>query len=450
MISGNTPIDVQAELLWYCKAKEIGFVHWVQDVYSQAIRFFLERKVGAFAAPVSYPFLKLEQWVATRADAAVAIAPAFADILAGWGVPRRGISVIENWAPLDEVRPLPRINEWSMEHGLNEKTVFLYSGTLGMKHRPDLLYHLAKSLKNNCKLVVVTEGIGREYLRKLPPLDTIQFLDFQPYDQLPMVLASADVLVATLESDAGQFAVPSKVLSYMCAGRPLLLAAPAINLAAAVVRRSRAGIVANPDSPEDVCAAAQDLSTDLFLRSSLGASARRYAEREFNISRIAFRFEEVLLGSVPARARVEGVVDRRRRGHRPAPPGDDRGQRGQHAAAAAPAGAGSATTPAGRPATPAGSSTAACGRRTAGARGLHCARGIRRSGRAAGETACPTGFSRKTAQAKGLVRKHWLTAYPVEAQAEGLLHMHTAAQAKAPEGLLHTGRRSPEARHVCN
>jgi len=312
MISGNTPIDVQAELLWYCKAKEIGFVHWVQDVYSQAIRFFLERKVGAFAAPVSYPFLKLEQWVATRADAAVAIAPAFADILAGWGVPRRGISVIENWAPLDEVRPLPRINEWSTEHGLNEKTVFLYSGTLGMKHRPDLLYHLAKSLKNNCKLVVVTEGIGREYLRKLPPLDTIQFLDFQPYDQLPMVLASADVLVATLESDAGQFAVPSKVLSYMCAGRPLLLAAPAINLAAAVVRRSRAGIVANPDSPEDVCAAAQDLSTDLFLRSSLGASARRYAEREFNISRIAFRFEEVLLGSVPARARVEGVVDRRR------------------------------------------------------------------------------------------------------------------------------------------
>jgi glycosyltransferase involved in cell wall biosynthesis len=311
VISGNTPIDVQAELLWHCRRIETGFVHWVQDVYCRALEFFLERKVGAFAASLSFPFLKLERWVATRADAAVVIAPAFADILDAWGVPRGAISVIENWAPLDEIGPLPRINAWSTQHGLNEKTVFLYSGTLGMKHRPDLLYHLAKSLKKTCKLVVVTEGIGRDYLRKLPPLDTIQFLDFQPYDRVPMVLASADVLVATLEADAGQFAVPSKVLSYLCAGRPLLLAAPAINHAAAVVRRSGSGFVANPDEPEEISAAAQRLADDPILRSSLGACARRYAEREFSISRIAARFEEVLFASIPARARCEGVPARR-------------------------------------------------------------------------------------------------------------------------------------------
>jgi hypothetical protein len=33
VLSGNTPIDIQIELLWYCRTRGIGFVHWVQDIY---------------------------------------------------------------------------------------------------------------------------------------------------------------------------------------------------------------------------------------------------------------------------------------------------------------------------------------------------------------------------------------------------------------------------------
>jgi colanic acid biosynthesis glycosyl transferase WcaI len=213
--------------------------------------------------------------------------------------------VIENWAPLDEIRPLPRANEWSAGHKLDGKTVFLYSGTLGMKHRPDLLYRLAQSLDTSCRLVVITEGIGRDYLQNMPALETLQLLDFQPYDHLSLALASADVLVTTLESDAGQFAVPSKVLSYLCAGRPMLLAAPKINLAASVVERSSSGFVADPDRPGEFVAAAKRLAADAGLRSSLGASARRYAECTFEISSIAARFEDLLANaSSPTRSVV--------------------------------------------------------------------------------------------------------------------------------------------------
>jgi glycosyltransferase involved in cell wall biosynthesis len=294
VISGNTPIDVQAGILWHCRRTQVGFVHWVQDVYCRALEFFLRRKLGALAAPLSFPFVRLERWVASRADAAVAIAPAFAEILAGWGVEKDRVSVIENWAPLDEIQALPRDNEWSRRQGLEGKTVFLYSGTLGMKHRPDLLYRLAQSLSKSCRLVVITEGIGRDYLSKMPALETLQLLDFQAYDRLPQVLASADVLVATLEADAGQFAVPSKVLSYLCAGRALLLAAPRVNLAASVVERSGAGLVADPDRPEEWVEAARRLAADAALRKQLGENARKYAEREFEISRIAARFEGIL------------------------------------------------------------------------------------------------------------------------------------------------------------
>jgi glycosyltransferase involved in cell wall biosynthesis len=300
VLSGNTPVDVQAELLWHCRRHRIGFVHWVQDVYCRALEFFLRRKFGPMGGPLSFPFFKLEQQVALRSDACIAIAPDFADILADWGVPPESVSVIENWAPLDEIQPLPRANDWSARHQLDGKTVFLYSGTLGIKHRPDLLYRLAESLDSSCRLVVITEGPGRDYLRKAPALDTLQLLDFQPYDQVSAALASADVLVTTLESGAGQFAVPSKILSYLCAGRPLLLAAPEINLAASVVARSEAGFVADPDRPEEFVAAAKRLAADAALRSSLGANARRYAERTFEISRIAARFEVLLANALPS------------------------------------------------------------------------------------------------------------------------------------------------------
>lgn len=297
VMSGNTPIDVQAQLLWHCRRKGVAFVHWVQDVYCHALEFFLRRKFGLLAGPLAFPFHKLERSVVNGADASIVIATAFATMLRDWGAPSEKISVVENWSPLDEVQPLPRANQWSARHGLDGLKVFLYSGTLGMKHRPDLLYRLAESLDHTCRLVVVSEGIGRDYLRGMRPLPTLQLLDFQPYEEISQMLASADVLVATLESDAGQFAVPSKILTYLCAGRPLLLAAPKVNLAASVLERSGAGFAVDPDRPEQWVAAAARLATHAALRSSLGANGRRYSETHFQISRIAAQFEGILAGA---------------------------------------------------------------------------------------------------------------------------------------------------------
>ena len=76
---------------------------------------------------------------------------------------------------------------------------------------------------------------------------------------LPDVLGSADVLVAILEADAGVFSVPSKVLSYFCAGRPVLLAVPRENLAAKIVVESGAGLVVEPSDVAGFCRAAQQL-----------------------------------------------------------------------------------------------------------------------------------------------------------------------------------------------
>ena len=127
--------------------------------------------------------------------------------------------------------------------------MFLYSGTLGLKHRPELLYELAAQHAGDADVVVISEGMGEARLRELlaaRPLPNLRVLPFQPFEQFPDLLGSADALVALLEPSAGTFSVPSKVLSYLCAGRPILAAIPPENLAARTIERSGSGLVVPP------------------------------------------------------------------------------------------------------------------------------------------------------------------------------------------------------------
>ena len=297
VLSGNTPIDVQAELLLYCRRNRIGFIHWIQDVYCQALRFFLERRVPLLAGPIAYVFEVLERAVALRSNHTVVIAPEFRDLLRSWSVPKSKISMIENWAAIEDMPQKPRENNWSRAQELGTRPVLLYSGTLGMKHKPDLLYLLAERLQRECTVVVVTDGIGRDYLNRMPPLENLRILQFQPYEKLPEVLASADILLATLEADAGKFAIPSKILTYLCVGRPILLAGPRENLSASIINRSEGGLVVDPNDLSALIGAARNLINDENLRAHYGSKARSYAEIAFDPAKITDAFECLLLSA---------------------------------------------------------------------------------------------------------------------------------------------------------
>ncbi|MGA3043256.1 MAG: glycosyltransferase family 4 protein [Bryobacteraceae bacterium] len=294
VLSGNTPSDVQAQLLRSCRRHGIGFVHWVQDVYSVALDYVLRLKIGPAARLATLPYRWLDKWVVRNSDGVVAISQGFVPLLRRWGAREETLAVIENWAPLGEVPRLARRNAWSDAQGLNGEPIFLYSGTLGLKHRPDLIYALAREVAGHARVVVVSEGVGRQYLESQPLLPNLTLLDFQSYERLPEMLASADVLLATLEVDAGAFAVPSKVLTYLCAGRPVLLAAPRQNLAAEVVNGSGGGVVVEPNDARAWIEAGQKLADDTESRVSLGLRARQYAEANFDIEKIAGQFEAVL------------------------------------------------------------------------------------------------------------------------------------------------------------
>lgn len=301
VISGNTPTEAQTSIVEACSAGHTGFVLWVQDFYSVAVSKLLTRKFGPLGAAIGAYYRILERNQFRASDAVVVITKSFEDLAKRWVGRARSVFTIENWGSLNDIRPLNKDNNWSRKHNLHASFNFLYSGTLALKHNPNLLVDLAKFVRGQANVVVVSHGVGVDYLKAekhRQSLENLILLPLQPFGDLPEVLASSDVTIATIEPDAGMFSVPSKVQSYLCAGRPILLAAPRENLSANVILRSEAGRVVEPSDSAGFLNAAERLLVDTALRARLSANGRRFALDNYDIGTVADKFESVLTYAV--------------------------------------------------------------------------------------------------------------------------------------------------------
>lgn len=298
VISSNAPLDVQVGAYHAARSASAAFIFWLQDVYSDAIARHLRRKLPGLGHLAALRFIALERSLLRKADRVVAITDDFRPLLQQWNVEPERVVTVENWAPLDDIVPRPKDNPWAREHGLHDRHVILYSGTLGLKHNPALLLEVAKLLQieqPGARLVVVSEGMGADWLRdRGSDLATLVQLPFQSFDRLADVIGTADIVIAILEPGAGVFSVPSKVLTYLAAGRPVIGAIPAENLAARLIVGNGAGLVVSPLDPRALAVACIDLLAREDDRREMGRRARAYAESAFDIGRIADRFEGLL------------------------------------------------------------------------------------------------------------------------------------------------------------
>lgn len=275
----------------------MAFVIWVQDLYGVGLTKVLSRVNSPVGRLVGGGIAYAERRVIQSADLAILICEEFRTELGliGEGCLKQAV-VIPNWAPIDDIVVQPRRNPWAQAHGLETRCVLMYSGTLGLKHHPAVLLALAKRLKaeGDACVVVISQGLGRTWLnerKRSLEVDNLLLFDYQPLSCYSAVLASADILLATSDAEASDYCVPSKVLSYLCAGRPILATLPKTNASARVVTESGGGIVVDPSDPAEFISAALALISAPALRRKLGGQGRTYAITHFDIEAIGTKFE---------------------------------------------------------------------------------------------------------------------------------------------------------------
>jgi len=299
IITSNVPLDTLKYISNYCKFNNIPLIFWVQDIYGIAIKKILSKRLGLLGVLIGNYYIRLEKKILNKSSYIILIASEFVQALQQIAVVNMKYSVIPNWAPLNELSVVPKNNKWAIKYNLVDKFCFLYSGTLGLKHKPELLIELCEEFKydTNVIIVVVSEGKGAEWLKnkiKEDKLENIIVLAFQDFSDLSNVMGTADVLISVLEEEAGIYSVPSKVLSYHCAGRAMLLAVPKENLSAKIVTTINSGLVINPKDNKGFRLAARKLYNDDEIRTLMGCNARKYAEENFNILKIGDNFIQII------------------------------------------------------------------------------------------------------------------------------------------------------------
>lgn len=305
VLSGNTPTEAQHRIAACCTRLDIPLVHWCQDFYSLAVSRLLARRLPGPGHAIGAWYAHLERRQMRRAAHLIHITEDFRPRSEHWGIPSQRTSVIPNWAPLDAIPTGPRDTAWARALALPPGPRFVYCGTLGLKHDPGLLSALAAALGDTGSVLVVSAGAGADRLkRQSTHLPALKLLPLQPVDTLPLVLASADVLLAVIGREAGTYSVPSKILSYLCAARPIVLAAPAENRAARIIRESGAGIVVDPDDRPGFVAEARSLAADPIRAAKAGRAGRRYAEAHFAIAPIADRFDAIFRAALTSQRQI--------------------------------------------------------------------------------------------------------------------------------------------------
>ena len=166
------------------------------------------------------------------------------------------IETIQNWAELENVKPLPRSeNPLLKELDIEGKIVFLYAGNMGYPNDIESIIECAAKLKDDRRFCFVFLGAGvkrkwleREVVEK--SLTNVKILAPRPRSEQNVFLNACDVALVTLVKKMRGVSMPSRTYNILAAGKPILAVTETGSEITKVVEEDAVGWTVSPNEPE--------------------------------------------------------------------------------------------------------------------------------------------------------------------------------------------------------
>jgi colanic acid biosynthesis glycosyl transferase WcaI len=290
---------------------QVGLSAWALSAFKRAT-FVFQVKDLAVDAAVALGMLKkpalvrlarsLEGFIYRRARKILVICQGFADNLKARGVPEAKVLVLPDWVDTEFIRPLDRHNPFRKTQQLGpSQFVVLHAGNMGAKQGLDNAIQAAKRLDNGDGVVFLLVGDGSEKMRLVDVaaregVANVRFLPLQSPDALPQMLSAADVLLISQRASVIDTVIPSKLLTYMAAGRPIVAAVHPESEVAKYVRKAECGLIVPPEEPSQLADAIRGVYASPELAAGFGRKARAFAEEHFARKHVLQRYDEFFRG----------------------------------------------------------------------------------------------------------------------------------------------------------
>ncbi len=129
-------------------------------------RTYIEKKITMMGSLIGKYYISMEKTLLRRSDKIVLITDDFVPLIQKWGIGADKTITIPNWGRISNFLINDKVNDWSQKTNSANTFNFMYTGTIGMKHNPDLLLQLAIHFNKNpmVRIVVISEGPGADWL----------------------------------------------------------------------------------------------------------------------------------------------------------------------------------------------------------------------------------------------------------------------------------------------
>lgn len=290
----NPVIETGLPFLFLCSLRHKPVVFAVWDLYPEVVE-----QVGVFRSRTVFYLVKLlEDFCLRHANKVQALVEGFLPNLnARIGFPNR-VVYIPAWVDTDNICPLSRHNHFSKEFELDAKFVILYAGNLGYLQGLENIIASAKKVSINPKIrfVFVGDGAALPDLLKLVEelnLPNVLFFPYQPSGNMPELLAIADLTLVSLVTGVGASSLPSKTISYLASGRPILAVTDEGNDLWKLVNSSQSGRCITPGRPDLLADIILELAESPDTLRVMGKNGRAYAIAHHSRQVAAQKFEGI-------------------------------------------------------------------------------------------------------------------------------------------------------------
>jgi len=228
----------------------------------------------------------------------VVVTDGFRDDLVRRGVPAAKVRVIPNGADLGRFGG--EIGDDGQRARLGAapgETLVLYAGAHGISHGLGAVADAAAKLSGELVHVAfVGEGAAKDQLEARVAdlgLTNVTFLAGVPRDEVPPLLAAADICLVPLR-DVPLFSsfIPSKMFEYLAASKAVV---GSVRGEAARILAAAGAVVVEPEDAAALADAIRELAADGQRRATMGEQGRAYVAEHYDRNVLAERYRAILV-----------------------------------------------------------------------------------------------------------------------------------------------------------
>jgi glycosyltransferase involved in cell wall biosynthesis len=281
--ANSWPVFAASMIAVVARIRKIPLVTSVQDMYPESL--YAQGRMSD-TNPVARAIRRIDRWVGRNSALLFVAARNFQSAyIEDRGIDAGKIKVVLNWGDAERIKIDPEASaDFRRAKGIpSEATLAVYGGNAGVASGLETLVK-AFALLRDCTdayLLIAGEGNNLDRCRQMAEANghgRVLFHSPWPNKETALVLGAADMLLLPTRGNQSLASVPSKLISYLFAGRPVLAMAQAEAEIRNMIEAAQCGWVIAPDQPEQAAAALRKIfASDKPTLRRMGESGRLFA-----------------------------------------------------------------------------------------------------------------------------------------------------------------------------